>query len=300
MKKEIKLGRSPYEKRINESIEIIKKVFSVSVDKYGFPQIAVMCGTSGPFTKEILDVCKSMRVVDCISYRSLKFPVPSVSGHDGSVSFALINDAIPVLICSGRVHYFEGLLMDDIVFSTRALACFGIKTFILTNASGSLDSERYQKGDIVVIEDHVNCLGDSPLRGEANAFKEFTDMTNAYSPRLLKVYSNMVKLGAYEKDKRLGKNGIYIATPGREFETPAEVRKRFAPLGDLIGMSTVPEVIAGRQMGCEMFGISLVTNLAAGLSSDEVSHEENLDVVQSSAPIFSKVLIDLVLAQHQK
>lgn len=293
MKKQIKLGHSPYERRIGESIETIKKVFSVSIEKYGFPQIAIMCGTSGPFTKDILDACKSMRVVDCASYQSLKFPVPSVSGHDGSMYFALINDAIPVLICSGRVHYFEGLSIDDVVFSTRVLACVGVEKFILTNAAGSLDPQRYSVGDIVAIEDHVNCLGDSPLRGPQNVFKEFVDMSVPYSKKMRELYGVCCD-EKYHTHKNVGKFGVYVATPGREFETPAEVRNKFAPLGDLIGMSTIPEVIAGRQLGCEMFGLSLVTNIACGLSEEGVTHESNLGIVRTQAPLFSEVIIELI------
>ncbi len=293
MKKQIALGGSHYENRIGKSIELLKSIFSVVIEKYGFPKIAVMCGTSGPFTEDILVANENTRIVDQVSYESLNFPVPSVSGHEGKIYFVLIDSEIPVLICCGRVHYFEGHSMDEVVFSTRALACFGVEKFILTNAAGSLDPQKFSVGDIVEICDHVNCLGDSPMRGPQNIFKEFVDMTSSYS-KSMHVQYGLICNEKYQTHKHIGKYGIYVATPGREFETPAEVKNKFSPLGDLIGMSTIPEVIAGRQLGCDIFAFSLVTNVAAGLSEEEVVHEENLRIVQTQASLFSEVIIELI------
>lgn len=293
MKKKINLGDSPYEQAIRESSIYLKQELDSTGFGYLIPKIAVMCGTSGPFTEEGLQNSKGIRVLSVTSYKEAGFPVPKVSGHEGKIYSVLIGK-IPVLICCGRIHYFEGHSMDTIVHSIRALALFGVEKFILTNASGSLDPDKYTTGDIVAITDHVNYLGDSPLRGEANAFKEFVDMSEPYSKSILQKYQRLTKL-EFSKHTHVGKEGIYTATPGREFETPAEVKNKFAPVADLVGMSTIPEVIAGRQMGCEMCALSLVTNIAAGLSSEEITHDENLNVVASSSKLFSDVIIKLIL-----
>ena len=198
-----------------------------------------------------------------------RFPVSSVAGHAGRL---IVGDAggVTCAAMQGRVHYYEGQDIGSVVFPIRTLIRLGVKTFIITNAAGGCNPA-YVPGDLVLISDHINLIPDHPLRGENDERlgPRFPDMTQAYSPELralARVVARHQGLAPHE--------GVYCAMQGPSYETPAEINMVRALGGDLVGMSTVPEVIAARHMGARVLGISCVTNLAAGMSGQPLSHEE--------------------------
>ncbi len=217
------------------------------------------------------------------------FPRPSVAGHTGQVEIGKLAD-ITVLVQRGRVHYYEGYSLADVVFPVRVYAHLGVRNLVITNASGGI-SAGLNPGDLVLITDHINMLGENPLRGPNLDFlgPRFPDMSEAYSKRLRAVAS--------EVGRDLGitlKEGVYVATLGPSYETPTEI-KAFARLGaDLVGMSTVPEVIAARHASLSVLGISCVTNLAAGVSAEPLSHEEVVETTSRKADDLSRLLAALL------
>jgi purine-nucleoside phosphorylase len=199
------------------------------------------------------------------------FPVSTAIGHEGRLVIGLV-DNVPVAAMQGRVHYYEGYSMRDVIFPVRVLGRLGIKALILTNAAGGIRRD-YQQGCLVVIRDHINLMGTNPLIGpnDDRFGPRFHDMTEAY----WKPYAELT----LAEGRRLGLpvfEGVYAAVPGPSYETPAEIRYLERIGADLVGMSTVPEVIAARHMSIRVLGISCVTNLAAGILDQVLSHDEVL------------------------
>jgi purine-nucleoside phosphorylase len=217
------------------------------------------------------------------------FPKPTVEGHVGEVAVGKLGGK-EVLVQRGRIHYYEGYDLSDVVFPVRAYALAGVKILIVTNAAGGI---RYGffPGDLVLISDHINSLGLNPLRGPniERLGPRFPDMSQAYDPGLRKL--------AREVAAALGitvKEGVYVMAPGPSYETPAEIRAFRALGADLVGMSTVPEVIAVRHAGMRVLGISVVTNFAAGVSEKPLSHEEVLQVTKEKAAELGRLLSNLI------
>ncbi len=203
------------------------------------------------------------------------FPQSTVEGHSGRLVCGLLG-GVSVVIMQGRVHFYEGYTPLQVTFPMRVLGALGLRTVVLTNAAGGI-AEGYHVGQLVVLADHINMMGWNPLVGpneprfsfRPGAGLRFFDMTEAYSKEL----RSLAHEAATEEGFELGE-GVYLATPGPSFETPAEIRA-FRTLGaTLVGMSTVPETLVARHMGLEVLGISCVTNLAAGLGATKLSHEE--------------------------
>jgi purine-nucleoside phosphorylase len=213
----------------------------------------------------------SVRATAEVEYSSLPgFVVPDVEGHVGKLAIGYLGPT-PVIILNGRSHYYEGHSMETITFPIRVLAEFGVKDVVLTNAAGGINP-RFKAGDLMVITDHLNLMGATPLRGtNAIASSRFIDMTAAYDQRLQRLFRIAAK--AIRLPLR---SGVYAAVCGPSYETPAEIRG-FARLGaDAVGMSTVPEVIVARQCGMAVAAISCITNLAAGRSKKPLAHAEVL------------------------
>ncbi len=203
------------------------------------------------------------------------FPQSTVAGHSGRIVAGQLN-GVPVAVMQGRVHYYEGYSPLEVTFPMRVLGALGVRAVVLTNAAGGI-AEGYRQGQLVLLGDHINQMGWNPLIGpnearfsfQPGAGLRFFDMTEAYSRHL----RDLAKDAARDEGFDLAE-GVYLATTGPSFETPAEIRA-FRSLGaTLVGMSTVPETIVARHMGLEVVGISCVTNLAAGLSATPLSHEE--------------------------
>lgn len=203
------------------------------------------------------------------------FPQSTVEGHSGRMVAGNLG-GVPLIVMQGRVHYYEGYTPAQVTFPMRVLGALGLRAVILTNAAGGIQAG-YSIGQLVALSDHINFMGWNPLTGPneprfaclPGAGLRFFDMTEAYSRRL----RALAKEAAAAEGIDLAE-GVYLTTPGPSFETPAEIRA-FRTLGaTLVGMSTVPETIVARHMGIEVLGISCVTNLAAGLGSTQLSHEE--------------------------
>jgi purine-nucleoside phosphorylase len=203
------------------------------------------------------------------------FPQSTVEGHSGRIVAGLLG-GVPVIVMQGRVHFYEGYTPQQVTFPMRVLGRLGLESVILTNAAGGINSN-YQIGQLVLLADHINLLGFNPLVGPNEprfgrspvSGLRFFDMTEAYSVRLRGLAQE-----AARADGDALHEGVYLATSGPSFETPAEIRAFRALGADLVGMSTVPETIVARHMGMRVLGISCVTNLAAGISATQLSHEE--------------------------
>ena len=208
-----------------------------------------------------------------------EIPQPSVPGHVGR--FVLGNiDNVHVIFAQGRVHLYEGHSARQVTSIVRVLAAAGIKQLIVTNAAGALNL-KFKPGEWMMITDHINLTGTSPLVGSA----QFVDMTDAYSPRLREKFR-----AAAKKIDIVLHEGVYAGAPGSQYETPAEVRMLQKIGADAVGMSTVLEVIQSRALGFEIAGFSCLTNLAAGLSEEKLSHEEVLVVAKKAAASFARLL----------
>jgi purine-nucleoside phosphorylase len=206
------------------------------------------------------------------------FLAPTVAGHGGTLRSLVVGDK-RVLVLLGRTHLYEGRGVAPVVHGVRTAARAGCRTVILTNAAGCL-RDGVAVGQPVLISDHLNLTATSPLVGA-----RFVDLTDLYSPRLLKL--------AQEIDQTLVE-GVYAGLPGPHFETPAEIRMLRTMGADLVGMSTVLEAIAARAEGVEVFGLSLVTNLAAGVTGEPLNHEEVLEAGRQSATRMGVLLKSLV------
>jgi purine-nucleoside phosphorylase len=191
----------------------------------------------------------------------------------------------PVLVLSGRAHFYEGHPMERVTLAVRALAAFGIKDLLLTNAAGGLN-KNFRAGDFMVLTDHINFMGTNPLRGAAiPGLPRFVDLTETYDKKLQNLLFKAGKISKLNLQR-----GVYLAVSGPSYETPAEIRA-FAKLGaDAVGMSTVPEAIVARQCGLNVAGVSCITNLAAGLGREKLSHAEVLAAVEKVKTLAAKLL----------
>lgn len=216
------------------------------------------------------------------------FPEPSVEGHEGKYLGGTLNDR-EVLIQQGRIHWYEGLPWDDIIYPIRVQQDLGIKRLIMTNAAGGINKD-FSPGDLCLITDHINFSGDNPLRGPNNEDfgPRFPDLSNAYDRGL----RNIAIKAATELDVDL-KQGVYAMTSGPSYETPAEIVGLRTLGADLVGMSTVPEVIAANHSDMEVLGISCVTNKAAGMQ-EELTHEEVIEVTSRTNQTLGNLIGEIV------
>lgn len=244
------------------------------------PQLALVLGTGlGNFADKI-------RVVQTVDYHQIdEFPTSTVEGHKGQYVFGYV-DAVPVVIMQGRVHYYEGYDIQEVVLPIRLMKLMGAEILMVTNASGGI-CERFHAGDLMLITDHISSFIPSPLRG-ANIEQlgvRFPDMTDAYDP----VLCDIIRKTAQKENIPL-QEGVYIQLPGPQFETPAEIRMARALGADAVGMSTACEVVAARHMGMRVCGISCVSNMAAGMTGGPLLHEEVQQNADQVAPRFEKLV----------
>lgn len=220
------------------------------------------------------------RAGETIAYSEFaEIPRPSVPGHRGEFALREISGR-RVIFAAGRVHLYERRTAGEVTSIVRVLARAGIKRLILTNAAGGVN-RKFAPGDWMMIKDHLNLTGTSPLLGSAN----FLDMADCYSAAWRKVFANAAKrIGVELRD------GVYAALPGPQYETPAEVKMLQRLGADAVGMSTVLEAIQARALGMEVAAFSCITNLAAGGAPASLSHVEVLAVSQEAAETFSRLL----------
>ncbi|MDE2291776.1 MAG: purine-nucleoside phosphorylase [Elusimicrobia bacterium] len=210
------------------------------------------------------------------------FPRPTVSGHSGKLLMGTYRRAkgdLPVAVMQGRFNYYEGHPMSAITLPVRVLAALGVESLVLTSAVGSLQKD-LRPGSLCVLKDHINFIGGNPLRGfhTAEFGDMFCDMGGAYTPEL-----RAVALAACRKLKLPAREGVYVAAPGPSYETPAEVRAYGKLGGDVVGMSVVPEVIVARQCGLKVLGVSWISNMAAGIVKETLTHHDVLALGQRMA-----------------
>jgi purine-nucleoside phosphorylase len=230
------------------------------------PKLAIVLGSG------FQHVLSALQVDNAIPYSKIPgFPKPTVSGHAGELYFGKLG-GVPVMVLSGRSHFYEGHSMEKVTFPVRVLAAFGIRYLLLTNAAGGIN-KNFRPGDFMVLTDHINFMGENPLRGNALPdLPRFVDMTRVYDPGL-----NALLFRAGKTSKSKLRRGVYLAVSGPSYETPAEIRA-FARLGaDAVGMSTVPEAMVARQCGLNVAAISCITNLGAGMGKSPLSHTEVLE-----------------------
>ena len=248
------------------------------------PEVGIILGTGlGGLVKEI-------EIIESIPYNEIPdFPVSTVEGHAGRLIYGKLGGR-DVLAMQGRFHFYEGYSMTEVTFSVRVLKYVGVTHLFVSNASGGLNPD-WKVGEIVIINDHINHFPEHPLRGKNDdrMGPRFPDMSKCYNKRL----RNKAKLIALENNIDV-KEGVYVGVSGPTFETPAEY-KMFRILGaDIVGMSTVPEVIVAVHMGLKVFGISIVTDSGVPGEIVEISHEEVQEVAMKAEPKMTLIMRELI------
>ena len=264
-KAHVQVLRMNYFDRVNEAAEFLRaRLGSLQ------PHVGIVLGSGlGAAADAVTDAV-------IVPYCDIPhFPQSTVEGHSGRIVAGRLGGA-PVAVMQGRVHFYEGYSPLEVTFPIRVLGALGVRAVVLTNAAGGI-AQGYHAGQLVLLADHINLMGWNPLTGPneprfgflPGAGLRFFDMTEAYSRELRVLARDAANEEGFALDE-----GVYLATPGPSFETPAEIRA-FRTLGaTLVGMSTVPETLVARHMGVAVLGISCVTNLAAGLGAAKLSHEE--------------------------
>lgn len=233
---------------------------------------------------------RNMKVIKEIPYGDIPgFPVSTVQGHDGKFLLGYIGN-VPAVVMKGRVHYYEGYTMEEVVLPVRLMKKMGIEVLFLTNAAGGI-KEGFQVGDFMMITDHISSFVPSPLIGEnvSELGERFPDMTHVYDGEL----QDLIRTVAQEERISI-QEGVYLQTSGPNFETPAEIRM-YARLGaDAVGMSTACEAAAARHAGVRVCGISCISNMASGLSSEALSHLDVQAVADRRAGEFTRLVTRII------
>lgn len=270
---------------MNEVYEKVVRCYESVKAKVDFkPEVALILGSGlGDFADEI-------EVVATLDYKEIEgFPVSTVPLHKGRFVFGYVGK-VPVVIMQGRVHYYEGYSMTDVVLPTRLMRMMGAKVLFLTNASGGI-KQGFHAGDFMLIKDHISCFVPSPLLG-ANIEEfgtRFPDMSHVYDEDLQQI----VKKAACDLGINL-KEGVYIQLTGPAYETPAEINMCRAMGADAVGMSTACEAQAAKHMGMKVVGISCISNLAAGISPKPLTHAEITETADAVAPMFKQLLTETI------
>ena len=266
---------------MSKTYEKLKKCMAIVRQKTDFvPEVALVLGSGlGDFAKAIKPEAE-------ICYSEIEgFPVSTVSGHEGKFIFGTL-DGVKLVCMQGRVHYYEGYDISDVVLPIRIMGLLGAKALFLTNAAGGINKD-FRAGDFMLITDHISSLIKSPLIGknEEELGSRFPDMSEVYSNSLC----NIIRHSAKEAGIDL-KEGVYIQTTGPNYETPAEIRAYKMLGADAVGMSTACEAIAAHHMGMKICAVSCISNLAAGISKNPLSHEEVKENADKAAPLFKKLV----------
>ncbi len=264
--------------KIKEAADFIQQRFQPEAE------VAIVLGSGlGDFANEI-------EVIDAVPYGEIpNFPVSEVPGHAGRMVYGVVKGK-KVLAMQGRFHYYEGFSMQECTIHVRVFSLLGIKKLFVSNAAGGLNPN-FKVGDLMMISDHINHFGDNPLRGKnLEVFgTRFPAMNDAYSPELRVMAKSIA-----EENGMILQQGVYIGLAGPNFETQAEL-KFFSIIGaDAVGMSTVPEVLVARHCGMEVFGMSIITNIAVPGLNEEASHEEVQDAAKITGPKVKLLFEELI------
>ena len=271
------MGNAVYEKLL-KCKEAVRKVTDFE------PDVALVLGSGlGGFAENI-------KIETEISYSDIPgFPVSTVPGHAGKFIFGYLGDK-KIVCMKGRIHFYEGYNISDVVLPARLMKMLGAKILFLTNAAGGL-GEGFGAGDLMLITDHISVFAPNPLIGPNldELGPRFPDMSNVYKKDL----QDVIRAVAKENGINL-KEGVYCQCTGPSFESPAEI-KMLAKLGvSAVGMSTVNEAIAANHMGMRICGVSCISNLAAGISGEPLSHEEVQEAADKAAPLFTKLVSESI------
>ncbi|NLO02188.1 MAG: purine-nucleoside phosphorylase [Bacteroidales bacterium] len=264
--------------KIKATASFIKKRFNTN------PEIGIILGTGlGGLVNEI-------DIIDYIPYKEIPdFPVSTVDGHAGRLISGRMGNK-EIIAMQGRFHFYEGYSMKEVIFPVRVLKFLGISNLIVSNASGGLNPD-WHVGDIVLISDHINFFPEHPLYGknDEELGPRFPDMSKIYDERL----RNKAKLIALEHNIPV-REGVYVGVQGPTFETPAEYKMFRILGGDIVGMSTIPEVIAARHLGLRIFGISIITDSGVPGEIVEISHDEVQKVAMKAEPKMTLIMKNLI------
>jgi len=248
------------------------------------PGIAIVLGSGlGDFAAHVADAV-------VLPYESVPgWPRATVVGHAGKLVVGAVRGK-PVAVLAGRAHFYEGNPMANVVFATRVMGALGVKTLVLTNAAGGINTS-FQQGALMVIDDHINLVGTNPLIGpnDERFGLRFPDMSEVYSARLRAIADR-----AAARNGLSLAHGVYVGLHGPSYETPAEIRFLRAIGADAVGMSTVAEAIAARHMGLDVLGISCITNMAAGVLPQPLVHDEVMETAQRVRGAFIALLEEIV------
>ena len=254
------------------------------------PRIAVVLGSGlGGFADDFEEAV-------VIPYDDIPgFVRSTAQGHAGRLVIGKV-DGIPVLAMQGRLHYYEGYSLEEVTFPIRVFGLLGIKTVVLTNASGGINVE-FTEGALMVITDHVNLMGVNPLRGpnDERFGPRFPDMSAVYSPELQELVVDEARAIGVEV-----RRGIYGGLAGPSYETPAEIHLLRNLGADAVGMSTVPEAIVARHMSLEVLGISCITNMAAGIGDEPINHDDVMAAGDRVRGIFTELLRRVIGAINKR
>lgn len=270
---------------MNRVYEKLMKCYESFKKKVNFtPEVALILGSG------LGDYADDIKVEAELDYHELDgFPVSTVPGHQGKYIFGYVGE-VPVVCMKGRVHYYEGYDISDVVLPIRLMKLMGTKVLFLTNAAGGINSS-FKAGDFMLIKDHISSFIPSPLIG-ANIDElgvRFPDMSNVYDTKLQKVIKRTAALNDIDIQE-----GVYIQLTGPNYETPAEVRMCRALGADAVGMSTACEAVAANHMGMMICGISCISNMASGISPNPLSHVEVQEVADRVAPLFKKLVTESI------
>lgn len=270
---------------MNDIYEKLVKCYESVRAKVDFtPKVAMILGSG------LGDYADQIEVVATLDYKDIEgFPVSTVPLHKGCFVFGYV-EGVPVVIMQGRVHYYEGYSMTDVVLPTRLMKMMGAQVLFLTNASGGI-RQGFQAGDFMLIRDHISCFVPSPLLGEniEELGTRFPDMSHVYDEELQQI----VRKAACDLGIRL-KEGVYVQLTGPAYETPAEINMCRMMGADAVGMSTACEAQAARHMGMRIVGVSCISNLAAGISPKPLTHAEITETADAVAPKFKQLLTESV------
>ena len=271
---------------MTKAYERLLKCYQCFKDKINFkPEVALVLGSG------LGDYADTIRVEAVLDYHDIEgFPVSTVSGHKGRFVFGYVGD-VPVVIMQGRVHYYEGYSMEDVVRPTRLMKMMGARVLFLTNASGSVNYD-YKAGDFMMITDQISNFVPSPLIGpnEEMLGERFSDMSEIYRKDLCEI----IRGAAADLQIPL-QEGTYIQLSGPNFETPHEVKMCRILGGDAVGMSTACEAIAANHMGMKVCGISCISNLGCGMTDQPLSAEEVKETADRVAPLFKQLITESIV-----
>ena len=274
---------------MNVNYEKLMKCFECVQQKITFkPEIALILGSG------LGDYADTMEVVETLDYHDIEgFPVSTVPGHKGRFVFGYAG-GVPIVAMQGRVHFYEGYKPQDVVLPIRLMKLMGAKVLFLTNAAGGINRS-FNAGDFMLITDQISMSVPSPLIGENidELGVRFPDMSEVYSRRLRKIIENSAVTAGVPLRK-----GVFIQTTGPQYETPAEIRAYERLGADAVGMSTAIEAIAARHAGMEICGISCISNLAAGISVNPLTHAEVQETADRVAPLFKKLVTQAIKDIH--